>query len=145
MLHVWLHPQLYPPPTNTPPQEEGLPCAAYLRALTKVAASSKASAPSVAFPALGPHVVEDAAVFGSSGSVDPFEPVNESTLPPASQEDGANVMVLHGAGDAIGYARGNWEFNYRAAEIHEECRQLGGVPALNVTGRGWIVSDDTVQ
>jgi hypothetical protein len=39
-------------------------------------------------------------------------------------------MVLHGAGDAMGYKKGAWEFNTSGCRIYDELCQLGGVDAL---------------
>ena len=39
-------------------------------------------------------------------------------------------MLLHAAGDAMGYRNGKWEFKFCGLDIHEELNQLGGVDAL---------------
>ncbi|XP_067892330.1 ADP-ribosylarginine hydrolase [Heterodontus francisci] len=52
-------------------------------------------------------------------------------------------MVLSGAGDALGYKNGNWEFCRSGPQIHAECRKLGGLSKIDVSG--WMVSDDTVM
>ncbi|CAF0913289.1 unnamed protein product [Brachionus calyciflorus] len=51
-------------------------------------------------------------------------------------------MILHGVGDAMGYNRGKWEFNFSGEDIHKQLEQLGGVESLSL--KNWIVSDDTI-
>ena len=116
--------------------------AVFLQNLTAAATRIKSMHPGTPFPALGPLVVEAAFVFGDNNP-DPTTPT--AALPPATKDNARLVMVLHGAGDAIGYRRGSWEFNKSARDLHFQCRTLGGVPGLDVTGSGWIVSDDTVR
>lgn len=41
-------------------------------------------------------------------------------------------MVLSGAGDALGYKNGSWEFCHNGKEILKELISLGGIKALNV-------------
>uniref|UniRef100_K1R8Q8 ADP-ribosylhydrolase ARH1 n=1 Tax=Magallana gigas TaxID=29159 RepID=K1R8Q8_MAGGI len=55
------------------------------------------------------------------------------------------AMVLSGAGDALGYKNGSWEFCHKGKEILKELKSLGGIEALNVKLPGWMVSDDTVM
>ena len=54
------------------------------------------------------------------------------------------TMVLGAVGDAMGYKNGIWEFCRSGATIHSEVKQLGGVSALNLTRKDFMVSDDTV-
>jgi ADP-ribosylarginine hydrolase len=42
------------------------------------------------------------------------------------------AMVLSGAGDALGYKNGSWEFCHHGIEIHKELDSLGGIKALKV-------------
>lgn len=42
------------------------------------------------------------------------------------------AMVLSGAGDALGYKNGSWEFCHKGKEILKELKSLGGIEALNV-------------
>ncbi|KAM5152473.1 ADP-ribosylarginine hydrolase isoform 2-T2 [Mantella aurantiaca] len=53
------------------------------------------------------------------------------------------AMVLSGAGDALGYKDGSWEFCKSGAKIHAELAELGGLKNIDV--KNWIVSDDTVM
>lgn len=56
-------------------------------------------------------------------------------------------LVLSGVGDAMGYRRGKWEFNYSGKSIQKEMMELTdgkGVLHLNIS-KSWIVSDDTVM
>lgn len=55
------------------------------------------------------------------------------------------AMVLSGAGDAIGYRKGDWEFCRMGYQIHDELKELGGVNAITVSAEDWPVSDDTVM
>ncbi|XP_055954705.1 ADP-ribosylhydrolase ARH1 isoform X2 [Patella vulgata] len=61
------------------------------------------------------------------------------------------AMVLSGAGDAIGYNRGRWEFCKDGLQIHEELKKMGGLNKINVAEQTegnrykWLVSDDTVM
>lgn len=41
-------------------------------------------------------------------------------------------MVLSGAGDALGYKNGSWEFCHKGKDILKELKSLGGIEALNV-------------
>ncbi|XP_036401375.1 protein ADP-ribosylarginine hydrolase-like [Megalops cyprinoides] len=52
-------------------------------------------------------------------------------------------MVLSGAGDAMGYHNGDWEFCNSGETIHKELALMGGLTSLNVTKL--CVSDDTVM
>ncbi|XP_041700103.1 protein ADP-ribosylarginine hydrolase [Coregonus clupeaformis] len=52
-------------------------------------------------------------------------------------------MVLSGAGDALGYNHGNWEFEKDGAFIHEEVQKRGGLEKLDAID--FPVSDDTVM
>ena len=54
-------------------------------------------------------------------------------------------MVLSGAGDALGYRNGYWEFMTLGEEVHRQVRELGGVEALRVDKENFRVSDDTVM
>ena len=56
----------------------------------------------------------------------------------------AATMVLGAVGDAMGYKNGSWEFCRSGVAIHSEVEKLGGVSALNLTRRDFMVSDDTV-
>ena len=53
-------------------------------------------------------------------------------------------MVLSGAGDAIGYNDGKWEFCPSGSFIQNQVANLGGLTKLKPTNRRMIVSDDTV-
>lgn len=54
-------------------------------------------------------------------------------------------MVLSGVGDAIGYASGQWEFEYNGEVIHKELHnKYGDISRLEVKLPEWPVSDDTV-
>ncbi|XP_035829122.1 protein ADP-ribosylarginine hydrolase isoform X2 [Aplysia californica] len=55
------------------------------------------------------------------------------------------AMVLSGAGDAIGFRNGSWEFCYRGRAIFDELQSLGGLEDIKVKLPGWMVSDDTVM
>ncbi|KAM4608613.1 ADP-ribosylhydrolase ARH1-like [Polymixia lowei] len=52
-------------------------------------------------------------------------------------------MVLSGVGDALGYNRGNWEFEHDGELIHREVKNRGGVAKLDI--KDFPVSDDTVM
>ncbi|XP_038161384.1 protein ADP-ribosylarginine hydrolase-like [Cyprinodon tularosa] len=54
------------------------------------------------------------------------------------------AMVLSGAGDALGYRNGSWEFNFSGPDIHSELQKLGGLEKIKVTLPEWPLSDDTV-
>ncbi|WAR18997.1 ADPRH-like protein [Mya arenaria] len=54
-------------------------------------------------------------------------------------------MVLSGAGDALGYKNGDWEFCHHGEEIHWQLQELGGLENIQVDTEEWIVSDDTVM
>ncbi|XP_040296185.1 ADP-ribosylarginine hydrolase isoform X2 [Bufo bufo] len=53
------------------------------------------------------------------------------------------AMVLSGAGDALGYRNGQWEFCTKGSKIHAALAELGGIENIDV--KTWIVSDDTVM
>ncbi|XP_066544618.1 ADP-ribosylhydrolase ARH1 isoform X2 [Amia ocellicauda] len=53
------------------------------------------------------------------------------------------TMVLSGAGDALGYNNGKWEFCKNGEEIHKELADLGGLAKVNI--KDFMVSDDTVM
>ncbi|XP_007572813.1 protein ADP-ribosylarginine hydrolase-like isoform X1 [Poecilia formosa] len=65
-------------------------------------------------------------------------------LEPVTVEHYKAGMVLSGAGDALGYRGGTWEFNYVGPNIHQELQELGGLKKITVQLPGWPVSDDTV-
>ena len=44
-------------------------------------------------------------------------------------------MVLSGAGDAMGYKNGRWEFIFNGEDIHKECKKLGGIENLLLQGK----------
>ncbi|KAL0963901.1 hypothetical protein UPYG_G00315130 [Umbra pygmaea] len=52
-------------------------------------------------------------------------------------------MVLSGAGDALAYNRGNWEFEHNGERIHEDVKRRGGLEKLDA--KDFPVSDDTVM
>ncbi|KAG7463842.1 hypothetical protein MATL_G00180930 [Megalops atlanticus] len=52
-------------------------------------------------------------------------------------------MVLSGAGDAMGYHNGDWEFCPSGEAIHKELALMGGLTSLDV--KKLCVSDDTVM
>ncbi|KAL3876719.1 hypothetical protein ACJMK2_034521 [Sinanodonta woodiana] len=54
-------------------------------------------------------------------------------------------MVLSGAGDALGYKNGEWEFCHSGRKIHDELEQMGGIENVKVELPHWMVSDDTVM
>ncbi|KAL5518190.1 hypothetical protein EMCRGX_G003878 [Ephydatia muelleri] len=54
------------------------------------------------------------------------------------------AMVLGAVGDAMGYKNGVWEVCTSGVTIHSEVKKLGGVSALNLTRKEFMVSDDTV-
>ena len=54
-------------------------------------------------------------------------------------------MVLAGVGDALGYKNGAWEVCRSGERIHKEAKALGGIEAIEVNAKDWIVSDDTVM
>ncbi|XP_067933916.1 ADP-ribosylhydrolase ARH1-like [Watersipora subatra] len=55
------------------------------------------------------------------------------------------AMVLAGAGDALGYKRGKWEFNQSGPEIHKEVEEMGGLSSVNNKLHDFTVSDETVM
>jgi ADP-ribosylarginine hydrolase len=54
-------------------------------------------------------------------------------------------MLLAAVGDAIGYKNGEWEFCKSGSVMHAEAESMGGVGAIKVNPKYWIVSDDTVM
>ena len=52
-------------------------------------------------------------------------------------------MILSGAGDALGYNNGDWEFESNAEKIHKEVAEKGGLAKLDI--RNFPISDDTVM
>lgn len=52
-------------------------------------------------------------------------------------------MVLSGAGDALGYNHGTWEFEGSGEKIHAQVKKRGGLAKLDV--KDFMVSDDTVM
>ena len=52
-------------------------------------------------------------------------------------------MVLSGAGDALGYNNGAWEFERNGETIHRQVKQIGGLAKLDV--KDFPLSDDTVM
>jgi hypothetical protein len=48
------------------------------------------------------------------------------------QERYVAAMVLAGAGDAIGYKNGSWEFCHFGQEIYKELTALGGLDHIKV-------------
>lgn len=57
-------------------------------------------------------------------------------------------MVLAAVGDAVGYKRGLWEFNYDGMDIHKQMMELTnqrGVLKLVLSKRFFPYSDDTVM
>ncbi|KAF7204468.1 ADP-ribosylhydrolase ARH1 isoform X1 [Nothobranchius furzeri] len=61
-----------------------------------------------------------------------------------TEEHYVAAMVLSGVGDAVGYKRGEWEFNKSGPSIHKELQKLGGLKNIKVQLPEWPVSDDTV-
>ncbi|KAK3579430.1 hypothetical protein CHS0354_028227 [Potamilus streckersoni] len=54
-------------------------------------------------------------------------------------------MVLSGAGDALGYKNGEWEFCHSGRIIHNELEKMGGIENVTVKLPDWMISDDTVM
>jgi len=54
-------------------------------------------------------------------------------------------MVLSGAGDALGYRQGYWEFSCSGEAIHDDLEARGGLKKIIVNKKEWPVSDDTVM
>ena len=52
-------------------------------------------------------------------------------------------MVLSGAGDALAYNHGTWEFEQNGKVIHAEVKKKGGIAKLDA--KHFPVSDDTVM
>lgn len=44
------------------------------------------------------------------------------------------AMVLAGAGDALGYHRGIWEFQLDGNKIHKEVKEMGGIKNIHTKG-----------
>ncbi|NWI17498.1 ADPRH hydrolase, partial [Crypturellus soui] len=53
-------------------------------------------------------------------------------------------VLLSGAGDALGYRGGLWEYCPSGARIEQELQELGGLAALRLRPPEWPLSDDTV-
>ena len=49
-------------------------------------------------------------------------------------------MVLAGAGDALGYKNGSWEFCHFGKEIYKDLQSLGGLDAVQVKRKHCVVS-----
>ncbi|XP_056391774.1 ADP-ribosylhydrolase ARH1-like isoform X1 [Hyla sarda] len=71
------------------------------------------------------------------------KPFSQSNMCSGIIENYVAAMVLSGAGDALGYNNGDWEFCEKGSEIHAELAELGGIESIDV--EKWIVSDDTVM
>ncbi|XP_063070779.1 ADP-ribosylhydrolase ARH1-like [Engraulis encrasicolus] len=52
-------------------------------------------------------------------------------------------LILSGAGDALGYNKGDWEFEQNAEKIHKEVAKMGGLAKLDV--KQFPLSDDTIM
>ncbi|XP_076120521.1 ADP-ribosylhydrolase ARH1-like isoform X1 [Alosa pseudoharengus] len=59
------------------------------------------------------------------------------------QERYQACMILSGAGDALAYNRGDWEFESNGEKIHKEVAARGGLENLDV--KEFPISDDTVM
>ena len=44
------------------------------------------------------------------------------------------AMVLGGAGDALGYHKGIWEFEFDGNKIHKELKEMGGIENIHTKG-----------
>lgn len=53
-------------------------------------------------------------------------------------------MLLHSAGDCMGYHNNKWEFNFVGKDIHQDLEKLGGIDNLKLDKKSWRASDDTV-
>ena len=47
-------------------------------------------------------------------------------------------MVLSGAGDALGYYNGRWEFCHSGETIHKELKAMGGLEKITVACKWWF-------
>jgi ADP-ribosylarginine hydrolase len=74
-----------------------------------------------------------------------LDKLKRSVIGTSLQERYEAAMVLSGAGDALGYKNGIWEFCHSGEEIHEELEDLGGLNKIKVELPDWKVSDDTVM
>ena len=54
-------------------------------------------------------------------------------------------MLYAGLGDAMGYKKGDWEFEKDAQKMLADIHQLGGISNILVDEENWPVSDDTVM
>ena len=52
------------------------------------------------------------------------------------------AMLLSGAGDALGYKNGSWEFCHNGKEILKELKSLGGLTKLKVKRNFSLISPE---
>ena len=51
-------------------------------------------------------------------------------------------IVLHSAGDCMGYRNNKWEFNFVGRDIHEDLKELGGIDNLQLNkGRVFFIQN----